>query len=161
MGVPKAFARGATAPRGTGSRGASAGGGGWVDVLRDVPLFEGVSDRHLRKIAGLGTIAAHGPGSTIVRKGDDGDACYVLLEGRADVVLGRGRPGAPMQPGAVFGEMALLDGAPRSASIVAVTDVVLFRLGRAKFAKLLRSEPSVALALLKTLAARLRAIQGA
>jgi CRP-like cAMP-binding protein len=158
MGVPKAFDSGAAGGR---RRPGRLSAQAWVDVLRDVPLFEGVSDRHLRKIAGLGTIATYVRDSTVVRRGEPGDACFVVLEGNARVITGRGRPGIPLRPGAVFGEMALLDDAPRTASVIADTELVLYRLGRAQFTKLLRAEPGVSLALLRTLSARLRALQGA
>jgi CRP-like cAMP-binding protein len=161
MGLPKVFAEATGAATGPVARGSGRTSGKvWVDVLRTVSLFEGVSDRHLRKIAGLGTVTTYERGSAVVRKGEPGDACYIVLEGRAEVVTGRGRAGIPLQPGAVFGEMALLDDAPRSASVVADTELVLFRLGRAQFTKMLRAEPAVALALLKTLAGRLRALTG-
>ncbi len=160
MGVPRAFAPGAVGGGGGAAGADRLSAKAWVDVLRGVPLFEGVSDRHLRKIAGLGTVTTYEPDSTVVRKGDAGDACFVLLEGHAEVITGRGRAGIPLQPGAVFGEMALLDGSPRSASVVADSELVLWRLGRTQFTKLLRAEPAVALALLRTLSARLRALQG-
>jgi CRP-like cAMP-binding protein len=157
MGLPRAFVpTGAAGARRPGRAPKVPG-----DVLRGVPLFDGVSDRHLRRIAALGTLDEWQAGSTVVRKGEPGNACYIVLSGRAAVVMARGRKGVPLEPGAVFGELALLDDAPRSASVLAETDVELFRLGRAPFAKLLRAEPAVCLALLRTLAARLRAVQSA
>lgn len=132
----------------------------WVDVLRGVSLFQGVSDRHLRKIAGLGGIRRYVPGAPILRAGSAGDACYIVLDGQAEVLLQPGRPGIPVGVGDVLGEMALLDDAPRSADAVAVTELVCFSLPRASFTRLLRDEPTVTLALLQTLAGRLRALQG-
>ena len=85
-----------------------------------------------------------------------GDAFYVLLLGRAEVQRGRGRPKIEIGPGAYFGEMALLDGAPRSATVVAKSETICLLLARKKFEKVLKDEPAVAYALLRTLAARLR-----
>ena len=66
---------------------------------------------------------------------------------------------AEIGPGAYFGEMALLDGAPRSATIVAETETACLMLTRRRFAKVLRAESSVAFALLGTLAARVRELE--
>jgi CRP/FNR family transcriptional regulator, cyclic AMP receptor protein len=128
----------------------------WAEVLAEVPLFAGVSTRHVRKIAALGSAVSFNAKTRIVSAGDPGDAFYVLLLGRAEVQRGRGRPKIEMGPGAYFGEMALLDGAPRSATVVAKSEAICLLLSRKKFEKVLKDEPAVAYALLRTLAARLR-----
>jgi CRP-like cAMP-binding protein len=130
----------------------------WLDTLEDVPLFEGLPKRHLRRIAKLAHIRRFAGGSPIVRAGDPGRAFYVVLDGSAKVV----RPGSSSRrlgAGDYFGEMALLDGAPRSADVVAEKDVLALTIDRAGFAKVLRAEPLLAQALLRTLAARLRAAE--
>jgi CRP/FNR family transcriptional regulator, cyclic AMP receptor protein len=126
----------------------------WAAVLADVPLFAALSHRHLRRIARLAAPVRHRRHSRIVREGERGDAFYVLIDGEASVI-GRGRR-IHLRPGDFFGEMALLDGAPRSATIEAETDVLVMRIGRAPFAKMLESEPKIALAILRELAGRLR-----
>ena len=128
----------------------------WAEVLAEVPLFAGVSARHVRKIAALGSAVSFNTKTRIVSAGDPGDAFYVLLLGRAEVQRGRGRPRIEIGPGAYFGEMALLDGAPRSATVVAKSETICLLLSRKKFEKVLKDEPAVAYALLRTLAARLR-----
>jgi CRP/FNR family transcriptional regulator, cyclic AMP receptor protein len=128
----------------------------WAEVLAEVPLFAGVSTRHVRKIAALGSAVSFNAKTRIVSAGDPGDAFYVLLLGRAEVQRGRGRPKIEIGPGAYFGEMALLDGAPRSATVVAKSEAICLLLSRKKFEKVLKDEPAVAYALLRTLAARLR-----
>lgn len=125
-------------------------------MLAEVPLFAGVSARHVRKIAALGSAVSFNAKTRIVSAGDPGDAFYVLLLGRAEVQRGRGRPKIEIGPGAYFGEMALLDGAPRSATVVAKSETICLLLSRKKFEKVLKDEPAVAYALLRTLAARLR-----
>jgi CRP-like cAMP-binding protein len=131
----------------------------WADVLGKVPLFSDVPARHVRKIAGLGSVARYDPNTPIVTAGDPGEAFYVILSGRAKVQRGRGRAVAQLGPGSYFGEMALIDGARRSATIVAETETTCLMLTRKRFTKLLRGEPSVALALLGTLAARVRELE--
>jgi CRP/FNR family cyclic AMP-dependent transcriptional regulator len=120
-----------------------------------VPLFAGVPARHVRRIAALGSAANFDAKTRIVSAGDPGDAFYVLLVGRAEVQRGRGRANVEIGPGAYFGEMALLDGAPRSATVVAKSETTCLMLARKQFEKVLKDEPAVAYALLRTLAARL------
>ena len=97
-------------------------------------------------------------GTTIVRAGDAGSAFYVLIDGaaRVDTPTGRSRR---LRAGDFFGEMALLDDSPRSASVVAEGEVLALTIGRSSFTTLLRKEPALAQALLRTLAARLRAVE--
>jgi CRP/FNR family transcriptional regulator, cyclic AMP receptor protein len=128
----------------------------WAEVLAKVPLFAGVPARHVRKIAALGSAASFDAKTRIVSAGDPGDAFYVVLAGRAEVQRGRGRPKVEIGAGAYFGEMALLDGAPRSATVVAKSETICLMLARKQFEKVLKDEPAVAYALLRTLAARLR-----
>jgi potassium-dependent mechanosensitive channel len=131
-------------------------GSDWVPVLKELPLFEGMSGRHLRRIPARAR--RFGAGEPIVRAGDPGNAFYVILDGKVRVDTPKGRS-ATLKAGDSFGEMALLDGAPRSADISAVGEVTVMVIGRAAFTKLLRKEPQMAQVLLRTLAARLRAVQ--
>ena len=128
----------------------------WAPVLHELPLFAGVSQRHVRKIAALATEARFSAGARIVRQGDPGDAFFVILDGDATVARARGLPSIPLGPGDSFGEMALLDGGERSATVVARSDVLCLRLGRTPFTKMLKREPDLALALLRELTRRLR-----
>jgi CRP/FNR family cyclic AMP-dependent transcriptional regulator len=131
----------------------------WADVLGRIPLFANVPARQVRKIASLGSLARYEAKTPIVTAGDPGEAFYVILSGRAKIQRGRGRAVAEIGPGSYFGEMALIDGARRSATIVAETETTCLMLTRKRFAKVLRGEPSVALALLGTLAARVRELE--
>jgi CRP/FNR family cyclic AMP-dependent transcriptional regulator len=128
----------------------------WVPVLKELPLFAGMSSRHLRRIPARAK--RYGAGETIVRAGDPGNAFYVILDGQVRVEPPTGSP-LRLKAGDSFGEMALLDGAPRSADILAAGEVTVMVIGRAGFTKLLRSEPQIAMTLLRTLAGRLRAAQ--
>lgn len=131
----------------------------WAGVLAEMPLFAGVPKRHVRKIAAL-TREIHFPaGGSIVRHGERGDGFFVVLEGSASVVRAAGLPALRLGPGDYFGEIALIDGAERTATVVARTEVRCLRLGTAPFLKMLRSEPEIAVLMLKKLAARIRELQ--
>ena len=130
----------------------------WLPVLAEVPLFDGLAKRHLRRIAKLGRTKRFPAGTTIVRAGDPGRAFYVLLDGTARVDLPGGKA-RRLRAGECFGEMALLDDAPRSAHVVAEEELLALTIDRTGFAKLLRAEPTLTRALLRTLAARLRAAE--
>src|SRR3954468_3678997 len=86
----------------------------WLAALAEVPLFDGLSKRHLRRIAKLAHIRRFAPGSVMVRTGDIGRSFYVLLDGSAKVTR-TGRRSLRLKAGAFFGEMALIDDSPRSA----------------------------------------------
>jgi len=130
----------------------------WLGVLEEVPLFEGLTKRHLRRVAKLARIRRFAPGSALVRSGDAGKSFFILLDGNAKVMRSSGRA-RRLGMGDYFGEMALLDGAPRSADVVAEGEVLALTIDRSGFTKLLGTEPTLAQALLRTLAARLRAAE--
>jgi CPA1 family monovalent cation:H+ antiporter len=130
----------------------------WLGTLAEVPLFAGLSKRHLRRVAKLACVRRFAPGSPMVRAGDAGRSFYVLLDGSAKVVRPGVRP-RRLGTGDYFGEMALLDDAPRSADVIAEGDVLALTIDRPGFTKLLRAEPALVQALLRTLAARLRAAE--
>jgi CRP-like cAMP-binding protein len=128
----------------------------WTNVLAEVPLFSSLSSRHLRHVAGLARIRRFHDGAPMMRAGDPGDAMYVLLDGRATVQIPH-RGDAHLEMGSFVGELALLDDGPRSATVVADGPVVALSISRTGFRKLLRSEPSIAVAIAEELARRLRA----
>jgi CRP-like cAMP-binding protein len=128
-------------------------------ALERVPLFAGLTRRHLRKIAGASTVAHVPAGQHIVREGFSAEAFYVVLEGEAVVT---GRPAAsPLRAGDFCGELGLLDGTPRSASVIAETDVVVVKLPRKEFLDLVDHRPEIARALLADLAGRVRRLESA
>jgi CRP-like cAMP-binding protein len=127
-------------------------------VLAEVPLFANLSRRHLRHVASAARARRYSSGDSIVRAGDPGSDFYVLVEGTVRVVPASGRT-RRLRAGDFFGEMALFDEAPRSATVVADEDVLTLTIGRRAFAKLLKQQPALSAQLLRTLAARLRAIE--
>jgi CRP-like cAMP-binding protein len=131
----------------------------WVGVLEDLPLFSGLSRRHLRRIANLAEAARFEPGTTIVREGAREQTFFVILDGTASIERDGNR--RRIGSGDFFGEMALIDGAPRSATVRAESELLAMRLARAPFMRTLKDEPAIALKLLQELAARVRRLEGA
>jgi CRP-like cAMP-binding protein len=130
----------------------------WAKVLADIPLFAGLGRRSLRQVAGTGRIVRFHNATAIVRSGEPGDAFYVVIDGEV-AVRRRGLPALSLGMGDYFGEMALLDGGARSATVTADGPVTCLTITRPRFLKLLRSEPAIAIAMLEELARRLRTIQ--
>ena len=128
----------------------------WVPFLADLPIFQGVSKRHLHRIARLATSRRFVPLTRIVREGEPARTFYVVLDGTVSVTR-KGRRIGKLGAGDAFGEMALLTESPRAATIVADSEVLTMCLSRTNFNKVLKSEPAVSMALLKTFAERLRA----
>jgi CRP/FNR family cyclic AMP-dependent transcriptional regulator len=129
----------------------------WSDVLAAIPLFERLRKRQLRKLAGLAEFEEFTRGGVVIQAGDDPDAFYLVLSGRAKVL---GKPRArPLRRGDYFGEMGLIDGEPRSASIIAEHELQTMRLPRKPFLKLLEQEPGIAVAMLAELAGRVRRLE--
>jgi len=130
----------------------------WVAVLAEVPLFRNLSRRHLKHVASVARVRRYATGTSIVRAGDPGSGFYVLIDGAVRVVPPSGRT-RRLKAGDFFGEMALLDESPRSASVVADGEVLTMTISRSAFSKLLKHEPSLTHELLRTLAGRLRAAE--
>jgi CRP/FNR family transcriptional regulator, cyclic AMP receptor protein len=126
-----------------------------AEVLAGVPLFSGLSKRHLRRIADLTEAVAFPAGATIATEGEPGDTFYVITEGRARVRRG-GRTVARLGVDDFFGEVSLIDGGPRTASVEAQEDIRALALHRAEFRRMLEREPAVVVRILSELALRLR-----
>lgn len=127
-------------------------------VLASVALFEGLSKRHLKQIAALATVDNYMEGATIVKEGESGDSFFLVLSGQAKVLV-RKRNVNRILPGDHFGEISLLDGGPRSASVVTETPMTVASIGRKGFERLLQNDPDLSLAMLRTLAKRLRSVR--
>ena len=126
-----------------------------TDHLLRVPLFSGCSPKDLERLARATDEVRLDAGTTMTRQGDIGREAFVLLEGEAEVQRD-GTTVARVGPGSVIGELALLDGGPRSATVVATTPVEVLVLTRPAFNAVLDEIPTLAHRLLVTLAHRLR-----
>ena len=124
-------------------------------VLAAVPLFDGLSRRHLKRLAAIAEVADYMADHTIVREGDRGDAFYVVLAGQAKVTT-NGKVVNRVMPGDHFGEISLLDGDVRTATVTSETPMTLLMLQRQRFVKALREEPDMAMNLLASLARQIR-----
>jgi len=126
-----------------------------VDLLASVPLFSLTSKKDLRKIARQFKLQNVAAGERITEQGKYGREFYVVLSGIASCVVD-GREIREFVPGSFFGELALLAGGPRSATITAETPMELLVLDRTDFTTLVRVEPYVAVKIMTSLAARLQ-----
>jgi CRP-like cAMP-binding protein len=126
-------------------------------ALRPVPIFRGLTKEDLFEVARMITEVTYPADETVVREGDPGDALYIIVEGTVEIHTG-GRVVARMTAGDFFGEISLFDGQPRSATVVAVDDVVLLKLESSDFETLLKIH-YIARTALESLAQRFRAAQ--
>jgi CRP-like cAMP-binding protein len=127
-------------------------------LLGQVPLFEGLSRKELQSILETGKEITHGEGHDIVEEGSTGVGFHLILEGEAEVLVG-GVPRGTLRAGDYFGEMSLLDGGPRSATVRTVTPVHTIALTSWAFMPLLDKSPSIARKLLLEMSKRLRHVE--
>lgn len=131
-----------------------------IEVLRRVPVFREVDDAGLEQIAERCSRISHPAGHVLFREGDPGSSLFVVLSGLVRVSRSTG-PGAPQLVaergiGECVGEMALLDGLPRTADVTVVEPCDLLMLSRADFTALMSRTPRMMVAVLQVVAQRLR-----
>ncbi len=126
-----------------------------LEELARVPLFSACSKKELQIIARRAEQVDVPAGKVLVREGAAGAEFFVILDGTAEVSR-HGQPVATLGPGAFFGDLALLDRAPRNATITAKTPMQLMVLGQREFAAMIDDVPGFAHKLLTGLAHRLR-----
>lgn len=128
--------------------------------LRQVSLFAHMSLERLHAVERILRDAEYVQGEVVLREHAPGDDLYLLVEGHVDVLRGAGTPGEMLLnrlgPGAYFGEMAVLDGTPRSATIVAAGAVRVLVLEGERLRELVHEMPELAFDLLRVLAERVR-----
>src|SRR3954468_13262936 len=126
-------------------------------------MFEDLDNRSLEAIANAAVEQRYEPGQEIVRQGDTGVGAFIIRSGKVEIVQDRGGKEekiATLGPGDVFGEMALLDEFPRSATVRAVEPTTALGIQRWHFKGILESHPQLALALLPILTRRIRSAEG-
>jgi CRP-like cAMP-binding protein len=126
-----------------------------LDQLANVPLFRSCSQRELAKIARAVDEVEVAAGRVLVEQGAAGHECYILVAGEASVIRD-GNVIATLGPGDPIGELAVLDGGPRTATVVATTDLDLLVLGQREFSALLSEVPTLSHKILVNLSRRLR-----
>jgi CRP/FNR family transcriptional regulator, cyclic AMP receptor protein len=127
-------------------------------MLRQVPLFEGFSKRELDAVFNSAKITEFSPGKPVVEEGATGVGFHLILEGEAAVTVG-GRKRAVLRSGDYFGEMSLIDGGPRSATVRADTPVRTLGLTSWAFLPLIDDHPSMARKMLVEVSRRLRGVE--
>jgi len=126
----------------------------FVDTLATVPLFSACSKKELAMVAKSAERVSLAPGKVVVNEGAAGTEFFVILDGQARVER-HGRQVASLGPGAFFGDLALLDRAPRNASVIADSELEVAKIGQRAFDALL-DHPGFSKKLLAGLARRLR-----
>src|SRR5512143_2988157 len=127
--------------------------------LRRIPFFAELSEPDLEWLAARAEPLDIASGSDLIREGEPADAAYVVLDGEFEVVKKSSRQDIVISvraAGEVFGEMALVDQAPRSATVRAVRDGRVLRISGETFKLLLAHSPSASMAILQTISRRLR-----
>ena len=129
-------------------------------LLKELEIFSELNQQELEDVASLAQIRKIPTDSTIFHEGDDADAIFVVVNGKVKIVTtstdGKEFILSVLGAGQVFGEMGLLETAPRSASVVTITEVELLVINRADFDHLLKSSPGISRKLMSILSRRLR-----
>ncbi len=126
-----------------------------IDHMRKVPLFEGMSASDLETVADRASETSFDDGETLTREGEPGDTFYIVTDGRLDVSQ-RGTVVAQLGPGDFLGEISLVDGRPRTATVTAVGPVQALVIRRADFLEMIEWDSAVRLGILIALTDRIR-----
>jgi signal transduction histidine kinase len=135
-----------------------------LDELRQIPLFADLSEEDLEQLHKMAETVSIPAGELVLREGDPGDSLYVVLAGELEVTKRQGGQDillALYKPGQFFGEMALLEQAPRSASVRTLQESRLLLISQAAFQTLVSCSPSAPLKILHTVTSRLRSTESA
>jgi signal transduction histidine kinase len=135
-----------------------------LDELRQIPLFADLSEEDLEQLYQMAETVSIPARQLVLREGDQGDSLFVVLTGELEVTKRQGSQDillALRKPGQFFGEMALLERAPRSASVRTLQESRLLVISQAVFQTLLSCSPSAPLKILRTVTSRLRSTESA
>lgn len=129
-----------------------------VDVLQSVPLFAELGPEEAEQVAGLFKRREFSEGETVTKTGSGGAAFFLIESGEAEVTV-KGNPRPRLKAGDHFGEIALIDGGERTATITAATELVCYGLTFWDFQPLVQENAAIAWPLLQSVAKMLRAAQ--
>ena len=137
-----------------------------VELLGRLALFDNCTQKELAEIASIMVEAERPAGTLLTREGQDGGLMFIIVEGTADVISGD--PGDPdhstvishLKEGDVVGELSLIDGRTRSASVVATSPVQVLEIVSDDFNRLIHRSPKFVKALLRSLSLRVREVEG-
>ena len=136
---------------------------GNIEFLKKVSWFEDLDQKSLDAIGNAAVEQKYQPGQEIIRQGDTGVGAFIIRSGKVEIVQdrdGKEEKIGTLGPGDVFGEMALLDEFPRSATVRAIEPTTALGIQRWHFRGILESHPQIALALLPMLTRRIRNAEG-
>jgi len=131
-----------------------------IELLKNIPLFESLEADDLEALAAKLREAKVAAGETVFAQGDEGDAMYLIQDGAIDIVASTGNKRVVLTSlfkQQYFGELALLDGAPRSATAQATRDTSMLALERDDFIEFIKKRPEAALAIMHEVGERIRA----
>jgi len=131
-----------------------------LPLLKKTPIFTNTSESSLKTMLKSAVEKTVESGQKIVEQGERGSGFYLILEGRAEVVAD-GEKLAEFGSGDFFGELAVIDGAPRTADVVAVADTTCVVVTQWAMRSIISTHPEIALSMLEELARRLRATDAA
>ena len=124
-----------------------------INLLRALPIFSGLGDGELRKIARLFTQKLYRAGERIFNRGDVGEEAYIVMRGQIDIRLQESSPPiATVTNGKIFGELAILDGAPRNALAIVAQPSILLVVKRAALNDLIQREPHLGMIVMRNIA---------
>jgi CRP/FNR family transcriptional regulator, cyclic AMP receptor protein len=126
-----------------------------IERLKEVPIFEGCTNRQLRSVARIARVFDVAANTVLARAGEPGDEFFLIIDGSVRVEVSSEKH-VLLHPGNFFGEMSILDGGPRSATVIADTPVRLLVVSRRQFSILLKDVPGLTETLLATLSSRVR-----
>ena len=126
-----------------------------VAIMKSVDIFAETPDYVLASVARIMEEVALDAGDTLIREGEPGDCLYIVVDGELSV-HSAGHTLMRLTPGKIVGELALLDPAPRSASVTAITDAFLFRIDKDPFDEVMADRPEIARAVIRSLTRRVR-----
>ena len=129
-----------------------------LEALSKVALFSGLPKKTMQQIADMCHQHTFGPGDEIVKQGDTSGRFYIIVSGGADV-MANGHTVNRVGPGQYFGEYAVIDRQPRSATVVASTEVTAYSLASITLRPLLKEQPELTYRLLLNACERIRALE--
>lgn len=131
-----------------------------VDALRNVPIFRGIEPAKLRLLAFISERNQYQSGENLCRQGEQGDAAFIILDGKADVIVhsdAGDKKVASFKENDIVGEIAILCDVPRTATVRAVSDMNVLTVSKDNFLKLMQEFPDMSLEVMRVLAQRLEA----
>ena len=131
-----------------------------IALLKNTPIFARTSEKSLESMIKSAVIKTVSSGDKVVQEGQGGVGFYLILDGKAEVIK-EGEKLAELETGNFFGELGVIDGLPRTADVVAVTEIKCWILSQWAMKSVIENHPEVALSMLEELARRLRATDAA